>query len=96
MLKILKIVAKMHPDLSSHLHTSECNDLIKALVRCHEEKKYGRFFFGCNAEDTAMSRCLKQELENRRRENNKRAKEDRELRWKRMEEQKEKSEVSQS
>ncbi|KAF4527521.1 hypothetical protein B566_EDAN015621 [Ephemera danica] len=51
----------MHPDLSPHLHSDECNRLIKKLQTCHSENKFARFVGYCNDIDTELSRCLKAE-----------------------------------
>ena len=51
----------MHPDLSPHLHTAECNLLIKQLKKCHNEKMYTKWFGGCNEIDLQMGKCLQQE-----------------------------------
>ncbi|CAG0898202.1 unnamed protein product [Darwinula stevensoni] len=60
----------MHPDLSPHLHSPECNTLIAELQKCHKENKFKKYFGVCNRLDTAMNRCLKEELEQNRRRNN--------------------------
>ncbi|XP_071520907.1 protein Abitram-like isoform X2 [Panulirus ornatus] len=52
----------MHPDLSPHLHTDECNALISKLHTCHEENKFLKFLGACNELDTAMLKCLKAEI----------------------------------
>ena len=60
----------MHPDLSPHLHTSECNALIAELQKCYQENKVKKYFGVCNRLDTAMTRCLMKEIEQNRRRNN--------------------------
>jgi len=52
----------MHVDLSEHLHTEECNEVIRALRRCHEENSMlKQLFMVCNDLDMAMRRCTKKE-----------------------------------
>ncbi|XP_014679457.1 PREDICTED: COX assembly mitochondrial protein 2 homolog [Priapulus caudatus] len=65
----------MHPDLSSHLHTDECNEMIKQLSQCHVDNKYKKFLGACNDFKRAMDRCLKNERETNRRENLRKARE---------------------
>ncbi|XP_059610687.1 COX assembly mitochondrial protein 2 homolog [Phlebotomus argentipes] len=51
----------MHPNLSSNLHTDECNLIIEALQKCHKENPFGKFLGQCNDLDRQMHRCLRQE-----------------------------------
>lgn len=59
----------MHPDLSAHLHTPECNELIKLLQDCHENHKIRKFIGYCNVFDHQVAVCLKKERLNRRQKN---------------------------
>ncbi|XP_022343592.2 COX assembly mitochondrial protein 2 homolog [Crassostrea virginica] len=59
----------MHPDLSAHLHTDECNVIIKAYKSCQEQHLYLRFFGYCDPLFTDVQKCLRKERINRRIEN---------------------------
>lgn len=64
----------MHTDLSPHLHSTECNDLINQLKECHNLFPVKKFFGYCNTLDSAMVQCLKRERVQRSKENRERAK----------------------
>ncbi|CAD5215120.1 unnamed protein product [Bursaphelenchus okinawaensis] len=51
----------MLPDLSPHLHTSECNLLIQLLKNCWNENKIKKYIGECNYWDEAVWQCTKQE-----------------------------------
>uniref|UniRef100_A0A8C5R6G1 COX assembly mitochondrial protein n=1 Tax=Leptobrachium leishanense TaxID=445787 RepID=A0A8C5R6G1_9ANUR len=56
----------MHPDLSPHLHTEECNVLINLLKLCHQDNKFLKYFGQCNDIDKDMLKCLRKEYSDNR------------------------------
>jgi len=59
----------MHGPLDEHLHTEECNVIIRELQRCHQENSMFKQFFGaCNQLDWAMRACTKKERLEREKE----------------------------
>jgi len=62
----------MHPPL--YRPHPKCQHLVEALVACHEENPYSKFFGKCSNVKAAMDVCFKEEKEERRRANAEKAK----------------------
>ncbi|VDN52423.1 unnamed protein product [Dracunculus medinensis] len=56
----------MLPDLSSHLHTLECNFLIDLYKECEQQKPFAKIFGGCSYFHEAVWQCLTKEREFKR------------------------------
>ena len=61
----------MHPPLhvSKHPH---CKEQIEALIKCHKDHPFAKFWGACNEQKWALDRCFREEkklkiLENRKR-----------------------------
>ncbi|XP_044272746.1 COX assembly mitochondrial protein 2 homolog [Tribolium madens] len=65
----------MHTDLSQHLHSEKCNELIRLLQECHNEHPFRKFVGYCNSLDHQMTKCLKEERLARRQRNFEKSKE---------------------
>merc|ERR1712221_20199 len=59
-------------DLRPELHTPECNELVKALLKCYDENRFGKIFGACDKHNVAMEKCFHREQEERRLNNTKR------------------------
>ncbi|KAJ8923843.1 hypothetical protein NQ315_010425 [Exocentrus adspersus] len=51
----------MHTDLSPHLHSEKCNELIQLLQQCRKDYPFLRLFGKCSPEYSKMVKCLKEE-----------------------------------
>ncbi|XP_031633294.1 COX assembly mitochondrial protein 2 homolog [Contarinia nasturtii] len=74
----------MHPDLSPHLHTDECNKIVQELFACRKEHSFLKFFGKCNGPYDRMLACMKKERVAKRDSNAQNAKEQQALRRERM------------
>ncbi|XP_025205938.1 COX assembly mitochondrial protein 2 homolog [Melanaphis sacchari] len=63
----------MHPDLSPHLHTDECNDLTMEFKNCNIEHKVLRFVGRCDKAYDRMVHCFHLERKAKRLKNNQEA-----------------------
>lgn len=59
----------MHTDLSPHLHTDECNNIINLLRQCRIDHPATKWIGKCNPEYDEMTKCLKRERLARRKKN---------------------------
>ncbi|XP_050525632.1 COX assembly mitochondrial protein 2 homolog [Daktulosphaira vitifoliae] len=63
----------MHPDLSPHLHTDECNDITLEFMNCNVEHKFSRFFGRCDKVYDRMVHCFHLERKAKQLHNNENA-----------------------
>jgi len=63
----------MHPDLSPHLHTEACNDIVRNLFRCRKENRITQALGACNSFNDDMLECFHQERLARREKNREKA-----------------------
>ena len=67
----------MHPPLfKPH---PKCEEVVQALVGCHEERSIAKFWGACNEFKVALDRCFIEEKEDRRRANMNKARSDQAL-----------------
>ena len=59
----------MHPPLQLHLHSEECQRVIKQLLACHKEHPTRKYFGKCNEFKLSLNRCLQEEYVRRRQAN---------------------------
>ncbi|XP_075234218.1 COX assembly mitochondrial protein 2 homolog isoform X2 [Lycorma delicatula] len=52
----------MHTNLSPHLHTDECNLLIKELSECLGNNRFRKFLLVCDDLEVKVEQCLKKEI----------------------------------
>ncbi|XP_022167237.1 COX assembly mitochondrial protein 2 homolog [Myzus persicae] len=74
----------MHPDLSPHLHTEECNNFTMEFKNCNVEHKVLRFVGRCDKIYDRMVHCFHLERQAKRQKNNEEARKHQELVRQRM------------
>ncbi|CAG9767110.1 unnamed protein product [Ceutorhynchus assimilis] len=64
-----------HTDLSPHLHTDKCNQMVELWRQCRKDNFFKVMVGYCNSHYDAMADCLKSERLARRAENQRKARE---------------------
>eukprot|EP00884_Botryococcus_braunii_P011801 jgi/Botrbrau1/20621/Bobra.113_1s0046.1 len=67
----------MHPPLHLHKHP-HCREEILAIVTCHKDHPYAKFWGACNEQKWALDRCFREEKAIKRSINLEKAKVDQE------------------
>eukprot|EP00127_Corallochytrium_limacisporum_P003816 Clim_evm30s153 gene=Clim_evmTU30s153 len=52
----------MHPPLDEHLHSSECNKIIRELELCHKDNPWMQYLGVCNDIKNQLNQCLREEF----------------------------------
>lgn len=53
------------PTTSPEFRYPECDHLLKALLKCHEENVFGKLFGACEKENVEMEKCTLRAMEER-------------------------------
>ncbi len=59
----------MHPPVKTLAQSEECREVIEALLKCHKEKSFGKYFGHCNQLRRELDKCLQRDYTKRRQNN---------------------------